>query len=341
MSRTDYVSLRPFTVALVLVIGVNVALAVAGIAGAALTGWLAWLPAGALVVASSLWVYRVHRNARALGATGLRFSAGGAAALLVIPFANIYASRMIYQELWMRCAGTPEQPSRLVVWWWRVFVFGLVLSLGLGIAGGFKPALQALAMLALRVYPFTTLALYVVLVLAIAKRQTAAHKRHLALSDAAAPVATGGPLPRLTFVNLEAILGVTLLALLGLVILGASAALGTLEDARHKMRVMNLKQLYNHALMAQVHGELPESVGPTPPLGACCTGRCRADWQHPSWRALDFSSTYLRESYEFVRIGDDFKVVVYADRDCDGIHARLELSSKTGIDAVVEENPSE
>jgi hypothetical protein len=348
-SRVDYVSPRPFTLALGLVIAINAAVHVGGFAGVALTGALAWLPTIALLVASSAWVYRVHRNARALGAggatTGFRFSAGSAAIVIVIPFANLYASRLIYQELWMLCTGRSEPRSRLVLWWWRLLMFGLVLVLGLGFASGLEPGLTGARVVVTALYPLATMSLYLVLIAAITKRQMAARTRQLALSDAA-PAASPPPtaMPRLSFINLEGIIGVGLLVLLVVVSLGASAALQSLDNARRSMRTHTLKQLYTHALMLQVRGELPDSVGPTPPLGTCCAASgCRSDrsvWNHPSWKALDFSAHDPRESYEFVRTGEDFKVIVYADSDCDRTYAKLEMSSLTG-EVITEENPLE
>ncbi len=347
MVQPRYVSLQPFTIALVSVIGINGAVLLAGLFGAALPGVLGWLPIVVTLVASSAWVYRTHSNARALGATDLRFSPVSAALLIIIPFANIYASRMIYQELWMRCTGKPEQPSPLILWWWRILMFGILLTLALSFASAFQPALATPAVVWSSLYPFATLGLYVLFVLRISKRQQAARTRQLALSDAAAPApAPAGAVPRVSLMNLEGIIGITLVLLL---MVGVPAFLTTLKYEKRTKRntlALRLDQLSKTAKMLRANGALPDSVGPTPPLGTCCSdpgAMCRPDptwWEHPTWRALEFSIDEPHiESYELVREGDDFRVIAHQDADCDTTYARFELSSTGG--QIVEENPRE
>jgi hypothetical protein len=344
-SRTNYVSLRPFSIALLIAIAVMGSISVAGLAGVSLGGGIVgWLPTVALVCASSLWVYRVHSNARALGATGFRFSAVSAAVLIVIPFANIYASRMIYQELWMLCTGRPEPKSPLVLWWWRLLMFGLVLVLALSFAIAFKPALAGVAVAVLSLYPLATMALYSMIVLEITQRQTAARTRQLALSDAAPMEAPAGAMPKLSLINLEGIIGLTLVFVLSV---GVPAFIQTLKIEKRTRAGHELKKLYRVAQELEATGQLPESVEATPPLGTCCgmRGKCMPDptwWQHPTWNALGFSVDDPHyESYEFVRTGKTFKVIAYADRDCDTTYARFEMSSASGPDVIEEENPRE
>jgi hypothetical protein len=72
------------------------------------------------------------------------------------------------------------------------------------------------------------------------------------------------------------------------------------------------------------------SVGPTPPLGACCRqekGRCAPNaelWEHPVWRALYFEvSDPHYYSYEYV-VSDDgqsFTAQAFGDLDCDGVYS--------------------
>ncbi len=79
----------------------------------------------------------------------------------------------------------------------------------------------------------------------------------------------------------------------------------------------------------------PASVGPTPPLGTCCAdgGKCRPApdaWNHPTWRALDFSiSDPHYFSYEFKSSNDDgvvsYTALAYGDLDCDGVYSTYSL----------------
>jgi hypothetical protein len=77
------------------------------------------------------------------------------------------------------------------------------------------------------------------------------------------------------------------------------------------------------------------SVGPTPPLGACCRqdkGRCAPDaalWEQPVWQALNFEvSDPHYYSYEYV-VSDDgqsFAARAFGDLDCDGVYSTFALS---------------
>jgi len=75
-------------------------------------------------------------------------------------------------------------------------------------------------------------------------------------------------------------------------------------------------------------------VGPTPPIGTCCSngGKCapdQAQWgSDPVWNALKFSvdrSHYF--SYEYRTDGSNsFTVLAYADLDCDGTSSTYSLT---------------
>tara|TARA_R110002096_G_scaffold350395_1_gene543426 strand:+ start:1948 stop:3369 length:1422 start_codon:yes stop_codon:yes gene_type:complete len=82
---------------------------------------------------------------------------------------------------------------------------------------------------------------------------------------------------------------------------------------------------------SQTKKHFPASVGPTPPLGTCCSmgGKCIPDadtWEHPTWKALDFA---MRDphyySYEFkteVKDGvTSYTALAYGDLDCDGVYS--------------------
>lgn len=79
----------------------------------------------------------------------------------------------------------------------------------------------------------------------------------------------------------------------------------------------------------------PASVGPTPPLGTCCSmgEKCMPDaelWQHPTWQALDFA---MRDphyySYEFKTENRNgvvsYTALAYGDLDCDGVYSTFSL----------------
>lgn len=83
---------------------------------------------------------------------------------------------------------------------------------------------------------------------------------------------------------------------------------------------------------------LPESIGPTPPLGTCCEqgGTCNPDpslWEAKTWRDLGFEVTAPHNfSYEFKKTRDGKRVsyvaLAYADLNCDGVYSTLSLYGK-------------
>lgn len=91
----------------------------------------------------------------------------------------------------------------------------------------------------------------------------------------------------------------------------------------------------------------PESVGPTPPVGACCMqgGKCAPDpalWEHPTWRALGFSIEdphYYSYQYEVLDGGKAFVARAIGDLDCDGVLATFELSGTVTDDGRVQMSP--
>ena len=93
-----------------------------------------------------------------------------------------------------------------------------------------------------------------------------------------------------------------------------------------------LKKLSDSARMVMAEGgRLPASVGPTPPLGACCAQgeKCAPDqqlWEHPTWKALDFAMLDPHYySFEFVNKGTSYEVKAYGDLDCDGVYSTFAL----------------
>jgi hypothetical protein len=85
----------------------------------------------------------------------------------------------------------------------------------------------------------------------------------------------------------------------------------------------------------------PESVGPTPPAGACCAGdggKCAPDpalWSHPTWQALNFSIEdphYYSYQYEVLDGGKAFVARAIGDLDCDGVYSTFEMRGEIAED---------
>ena len=113
------------------------------------------------------------------------------------------------------------------------------------------------------------------------------------------------------------------------------------KKAKHSEAELNLNALGKGAKAAyHENGEFPRgSSGPTPPLGACCSGpnhKCEAkqsDWvgsyDNPTvWDALDFEQTapfLFSYSYEGSADGQSFTAKAHGDLDCDGTFIEYEL----------------
>lgn len=76
----------------------------------------------------------------------------------------------------------------------------------------------------------------------------------------------------------------------------------------------------------------PRTVPMTPSAGSCCKqpeGKCapnEGDWQHPSWKALEFAISQPHYySYEFFVDDAAFVARAVGDLDCDGELATLEM----------------
>ncbi len=103
---------------------------------------------------------------------------------------------------------------------------------------------------------------------------------------------------------------------------------------------------------------LPESAGPTPPLGTCCSdgGQCKSnqdDWLGPTWTALDFAMHDPHYySYEFIaELAEDGKLsytaIAHGDLDCDGVYSRFSMQGRVETKGeirameLIEQNPLE
>jgi hypothetical protein len=82
-----------------------------------------------------LWLWRIHFNARQLGARGMRFTLVDFVIWWVVPFANLWMPFLAVQEVW-KTARNPlnweKEPSSLLIsFWWLFFVLSSGLTLRL------------------------------------------------------------------------------------------------------------------------------------------------------------------------------------------------------------------
>jgi hypothetical protein len=111
-----------------------------------------------------------------------------------------------------------------------------------------------------------------------------------------------------------------------------------MESTMEIQRIMEGARSYHAEL-----GAIPEpSVGPTPPLGACCEtgGKCAPDqtlWRDPTWGALQFAMYdphYFSYEYKVDRQGDKATIsaLAYGDVDCDGTYSTYSVAAEVGTD---------
>lgn len=93
---------------------------------------LAWLATATLFL---WWLYRAHRNLRALGAADLGFTPRAAVSAFFVPVLNVVVPVRVVRELWNGSDPAPRQPgpgpvkiSPWVAWWWGVFVASVLLD---------------------------------------------------------------------------------------------------------------------------------------------------------------------------------------------------------------------
>jgi hypothetical protein len=90
----------------------------------------AFFAALAALVVLLVWVSRARRNAAVLNPSyHFRYSPGFAVGGLLIPVANIWYYRAIFEEIWLASdpAANPG-PARPVRTWWNVLIFGTVVG---------------------------------------------------------------------------------------------------------------------------------------------------------------------------------------------------------------------
>lgn len=73
-----------------------------------------------------MWIYRANRNARALGAVGMKYSPAGSVGWYFVPFANLVVPFQAMREIWRASAnpGNPEAApgTPLLGWWWALWL---------------------------------------------------------------------------------------------------------------------------------------------------------------------------------------------------------------------------
>jgi hypothetical protein len=73
-----------------------------------------------------LWTHRANRNARALGATQMKFTPGWAVGWYFIPIANLWKPRQVMREIWHASenpsAGPNDTTPTLVSNWWTLWL---------------------------------------------------------------------------------------------------------------------------------------------------------------------------------------------------------------------------
>lgn len=93
-----------------------------------------WQPVGRIAAMGSLvlllvWTHRANHNARALGASGLRFTPGAPVGWYFVPIAWFWKPFQAMREIW-RASSRPadwedRQASALLGWWWGLWLLAL------------------------------------------------------------------------------------------------------------------------------------------------------------------------------------------------------------------------
>ncbi len=83
-----------------------------------------------------IWLHRVNKNLRPLGALYVEFTPGWAVGWFFIPFANLVMPYRVVKEVWTKSAPDvsstseafrPTDSASLVGWWWGVWLISNVL----------------------------------------------------------------------------------------------------------------------------------------------------------------------------------------------------------------------
>jgi hypothetical protein len=78
------------------------------------------------------WIHRVNRNARALGAEGMRFTPGWSVGWFFVPIMNLWRPFQVMREIWQASAQPGNwravQAPPLLGWWWAMFLGRQILG---------------------------------------------------------------------------------------------------------------------------------------------------------------------------------------------------------------------
>ena len=89
---------------------------------------LLWAAALTTAVLVSKWIYRANCNARALGASEMAFTPGGAVGWYFVPIANLWKPYQAMREIWQASMSPSgwrrQQVSVLVPCWWLLGILG-------------------------------------------------------------------------------------------------------------------------------------------------------------------------------------------------------------------------
>lgn len=135
-----------------------------------------------------MWMYRAHRNLKALGAQNLEFTSGWAIGYFFVPFINLVRPYQAMVEIWK--ASDPEIPvgdglswknspvPALLGWWWGAYLVSNITGQAVmrsAISAETPDALIRSDQITLFSIPFSTISslLAMALVKAVTERQTA------------------------------------------------------------------------------------------------------------------------------------------------------------------------
>jgi hypothetical protein len=86
----------------------------------------------ALIVLFCVWIPLANSNARALGATGMRFTPAGSVGWYLVPVMNLYKPYQAMREIWLASLpDTAREHARapLLGWWWALFLVSAATTL--------------------------------------------------------------------------------------------------------------------------------------------------------------------------------------------------------------------
>jgi hypothetical protein len=78
-----------------------------------------------------VWIFRANRNARALGAQGMRFTAGWSVGWFFVPIMSLWKPFQAMREIWQASAAPGNwqavQAPPLLGWWWAIYLINQIL----------------------------------------------------------------------------------------------------------------------------------------------------------------------------------------------------------------------